>query len=127
MAIELPQRAQEQGTYIIDGSAIVGASAIIPNAGATWTLTKLDGSVVNTRQDVSVTATGSAFTIVLSDADLAIFSDDPQVPIKLPGGTVNLKVGRRVLLFECTYNSSAGDNLPLKSQVFFSVEEVIAN
>lgn len=127
MAIELPQRAQEQGTYIIDGIAIVGTSSVVPNSGATWTLTKLDGTIINSRQDVPVTATGSNFTISLSDADLAIFSDDPQVPVRLPGGSVNLKIGRRVLLFECTYNSSIGNNLPLKSQVFFSVEEVIAN
>ena len=128
MATELPVKAQEQSTLLLEGAAKVGNTTIVPNAGATWTLTKLDGTVVNTRLDVPVTAVGSTFTIVLSDADLAIFADDPIQPVVLPNvGEVSLRQGKRVLLVEFTYNSTAGNNLPVKVQTFFTVEGVIGN
>lgn len=127
MAFELKTRATEQGTLILEGTATVGTSAVVPNGDVLWTLTKLDGTVINSRQDVSVTPSGSLITIALSDNDLQMFSDDPVQSVKLGTTVVRLKVGKRVLLVEFTYNSSVGNNLPVKDQVFFQVEEVIAN
>lgn len=127
MAFELKTRATEQGTLILEGTAMVGTSAVVPNGNVLWTLTKLDGTVINSRQDVSVTPSGSLITIALSDNDLQMFSDDPVQSVRYGTTVARLKVGKRVLLVEFTYNSSAGNNLPVKDQVFFQVEEVIAN
>ena len=128
MATELPVKAAEQGTLVLEGTAKIGTTGIVPNGDVTWTLTKLDGTIINSRQDVSVTASGSLITIALSDNDLAIFSDDPVAIVDLPNvGPIQLKTGRRVLLVEFTYDSSVGNDLPVKNQVFFTVEEVIGN
>lgn len=127
MASELKTRATEQGTLILEGTAMVGTSAVVPNGNVLWTLTKMDGTVINSRQDVSTTPSGSLITIALSDNDLQMFSDDPVQSVRLGTTVARLKVGKRVLLVEFTYNSSAGNNLPVKDQVFFQVEEVIAN
>ena len=128
MATELAVKAQESGSLVLEGTMKIGNTAIVPDANPTWTLTKLDGTVINSRQDVSVTPSGSTLTIVLSDADLQIFADDPIQVVSLPNvGPVQLRQGKRVLLVEFTYDSAAGNNLPVKHQTFFTVEEVIGN
>lgn len=83
-----------------------GAS-VIPSA-VTWTLTDRAGNVINSRQDVSVSAAASV-SFALSGNDLAIVGNDAQ----------------RVLLIEWTYNSSLGSNLPGKAQAFFTVAELV--
>jgi hypothetical protein len=128
MAMELAVKAQESGSLVLEGTMKIGNTTIVPDANPTWTLTKLDGTVINSRQDVSVTPSGSTLTIVLSDADLQIFADDPIQVVSLPTvGPVQLRQGKRVLLVEFTYDSAAGNNLPVKHQTFFTVEEVIGN
>lgn len=81
--------------------------SVAPSA-VTWTLTDTKGVVINSRQDVTVTA-GASVSFALYGNDLAITGND----------------ARRVLLIEATYNSDLGSNLPLKAQAVFSIAELV--
>ena len=101
--------AIDRSTYIVtcaftddDGSAVVPDSL-------TWTLTDGSGTVVNEREDVSVSSPAASEDVVLSGDDLA-YSD----------GAV------RVFTVEATYTSDAGAGLPLKAACRFSVEDLEA-
>ncbi|MHA1809346.1 MAG: hypothetical protein ACTSYH_03435 [Candidatus Heimdallarchaeaceae archaeon] len=74
----------------------------------TWTLTDGDGTVVNSRQDVSVSSPSSTETIVLSGDDLK-YSDGIE----------------RVLILEGTYSSDLGTGLSLKHQIRFFLEDIL--
>ena len=100
-------RAVERSTYVVrcdltdeDGAAVVPTSL-------TWTLTDRAGGVVNSRQDVPVSAPAARVEIVLSGDDLAPRSDP-----------------WRVLTVEAVYTSSLGQDLPLKAACSFALEEL---
>lgn len=123
---KLETDANEQSTFVVvapfkdeDGNAVA------PNSGLTWSLFRLDGTVVNSRTNVSITP-GASVAIVLSDADLAIFEDDPVEEVYIHGvGMTTMQYGVRVLSVSGTYNSSAGNNLPIRDQVLFRVVNLI--
>ena len=78
MALEIPeleQDANEKGEYVItlafkDENDV----AQIPTS-ATWTLTKYDATVVNSREDVAIGSPTANETVTLSGNDLAILDD----------------------------------------------------
>lgn len=105
----LTARAIDKSTYVIVATFRDEDDALVtPNSGLNWTLTKLDGTVINSRNAVSITP-GTSVTIVLSGADLDY--DDGR---------------ERVLTIQGTYDSDLGSNLPLKDQVRFTVQDLIA-
>lgn len=112
MPTTLSISANEKSTIVItvacadeDGSAVTPVSA-------TWTLTDVDGTVINSRSSVSLTPAAS-MDVVLYGSDLAFQTGE--------SGTV-----KRVLTIETTYNSDAGSNLPHKDQATFDLEDLAA-
>jgi hypothetical protein len=120
---ELTTAAKEEGTYVITVSFTDEDGDPVSPTAITWTLSDYSGNVVNSRQnevfDVSgldKTYSGSTLTkvsadIVLSGADLALPS---------PSFT------KRVLTVKATYSSDAGSGLPLRDQIGFSIENLVA-
>ena len=110
MPVRLPSpHAIEQSTFAVEISFTdEEGAALIPNSGLTWTLTDKEGTVINARQDVAITS-ASTVTVVLSGGDLN--TDDGNY---------------RVLTIEGTYNSSLGNNLPLKDQAEFYISDLVA-
>lgn len=101
---------QEGSAFVTVTFADENGDPVTPNTGTlTWTLTDRSGNVVNMRDQVPV-AEDASVTIVVSGDDLA----------KTSKGLI------RVILFECEYDSSEGDDIPLKTQGSFSIEEVLA-
>lgn len=101
--------APEEGTYVIGVAfADENADPVIPNAGATWTLTDVSGNVINSRSAVGITEAASV-DIVLSGNDLAI-------------GTNGRK---RVLTVFYTYDSDAGSNLPMYQECEFTIADLL--
>ena len=103
--------AKEKSTYVI----VVTISdeddaALIPNS-LTWTLTNDVGTVINSRDTVSIAAPASVNNIVLSGLDLAIADSERR---------------GRVLTVEGLYDSSFGNGLPLKGEVTFEVTDLVA-
>ena len=123
---KLDTDANEQSTFVVIAPfKDESGAAVTPNTGLTWSLFRLDGTVVNSRTDVSITP-GASVAIVLSDADLEIFADDPVEEVYIHGiGMMTMQYGIRVVSVSGTYNSSAGNNLPIKDQVLFRVVNLI--
>jgi len=112
MTIVLPTKAKEGSTYIVTVSfKDEDGEAETPTA-ITWTLTDSDGTVINSREDVSVSP-ASTINIVLSGDDLQIVSENVSSPT------------RRVLTIEAVYNSTLGNNLPLKEQIEFNIDNLV--
>lgn len=103
--------AVEESTYMVMAAFTdENAAAVAPNAGTlTWTLTDRLGNVMNLRSAVAITSAATV-TVVLSGDDLAIGTYGPS----------------RVITFQGLYNSSLGNNLPIKAQGEFEIENLVA-
>lgn len=88
-----------------DGADLVPSSVV-------WSLTDAAGSVINSRDQVSITP-ASTINIVLSGNDLAI-----------SGGFDGTAEERRVTV-EAVYNSTYGSSLPLKDSAIFWITDLI--
>jgi len=83
---------------------------ITPNPGLKWSLTDNNGTAINNRSNVVVDSAESV-PIILSGLDLAIPGAYPV---------------ERYVTVEGTYNSVFSDNLPIKEQVSFQIENLVA-
>jgi hypothetical protein len=107
----LQKRALEESTYVVRIAFYdEEGDAVIPKT-LTWTLTDKVGDVVNSRSDVVVSGLDTSVSVVLSGEDLAI-STHPSVD--------------RLILFEGTYDSGLGNDLPFKGAAWFDIEELIS-
>jgi len=104
---KLTEKATESSTYIItvafkdaDGTPVTPTTCL-------WTLSDTKGTVLNLRDRVSVTPTGTSYDFVLSGDDLLY--------------AVGLSKGTRVFTVEGTYTSSYGAGLPYRSEVAFEI------
>ena len=114
MAIKttLSKQAAEDGSFIIQATfKDEDDVAVIPNAGLIWSLTDKDGTVINSREDVSIVS-ASTINIVLSGDDLQIVDQDCS------------EEERRVIV-EGAYDGSLGSDLPIKSVAVFMVVNLI--
>ena len=98
------------------GTAVLGVaftdeddSAVTPSA-ITWTLTNINGTIINGRDAESITP-ATSIDIVLSGDDLA-----------LDAGVSDT----RIVTVEYTYSSSYGTGLPEKDQATFSIRDLVA-
>jgi len=81
-------------------------NAVAPDVMA-WTLTDLDGSVVNSREDVAIADPSSSESILLEGDDLAVDGNDPV---------------KRIITFQGTYTSAIwGAGKKLKDQSTFTI------
>lgn len=107
MAISiLTDKAIEESTFVVTAAFTdEDGGAVTPNS-ATWTLTDLEGNVINEREDVSISPDTSVY-IVLSGDDLAMQGDGPSED--------------RLLLVKALYDSAKGSNLSLNGAVQFTI------
>lgn len=77
----------------------------VPNS-VTWSLTKEDGTEINSRTNVSVTPGQTSTRILLQGNDLQLFANDS---------------GLRYMIINATYNSVDGLNIPWKATISFYV------
>lgn len=103
--------ANEQGVYWITvGYLDEDNNAMAPDT-ATWTLTDLEGSVINTREDEEIETPTTEDTIELSGLDLAVDGND---------------IVQRLVTIEGTYTSETfGASKPFKIQIKFPIEPVV--
>ena len=110
-----PAKAQEGSTFGVKAAFVLKTSGntvgspITPNPGLKWSLRDEEGQTVNGKADVPISE-ASTIVIILSGADLAI-----------PGGYPV----RRFLTITGTYDSSLGENLPIKEEVSFQIENLV--
>lgn len=82
--------------------------SVVPNT-IIWSLVTMAGEVVNSREDVAVSVPAASIDIVLTGDDLAVTSDNSQ----------------RALVIEATYDSAAGNDLTLKEQAVFAIDNLL--
>jgi hypothetical protein len=111
MSATLSVKATEKSTYIVTATFTdEDDNAVAPNT-LTWTLADIDGTVINSREDVSVASPASSESIVLSGDDLQIVDSTN-------------KTEDRIFTINATYDSSNGTNLPLKESVIFTISNL---
>jgi len=108
MPTKVTTEAIEKSTFVISVSFTdEDDSAVVPNSGLTWTLTDMDGDVINNRENVSITPASTIY-IVLQGDDLEIADSS------------NNYEGR-IITVEGTYDSDLGSDLPMKDTCRFDV------
>jgi len=99
----------EKSTYIVTVAFTnEDGDSVIPNSGLNWSLSDLEGNIVNSRTAVALTPAATV-NIILSGLDLAL---------------VDGKDTYRVLTVEGTYNSLLGSSLPIKDSVVFLIRNL---
>ena len=115
MGTKLTLKAKEGSTFGIKADFVEKTtdgetgSPITPNAGLTWSLTDKDGTPINERIAVPLVSSSSVI-IVLSGDDLVLNGGYPVM---------------RYVTIKGTYNSILGDNLELKDEVAFQIENLV--
>lgn len=105
----LSTAAIEKSTYVITFTfADEDGNAVVPNS-VVWTLTDQSGTVINSREQVSITP-GASVDVVLSGDDLALSKNLMQ---------------KRVVVIEADYDSNAGNGLPLNDSATFSIMPLV--
>ncbi len=101
--------AIEESTYIITAIFTDDSGVAMTPLTLTWSLTDLDGTIINSRNKVTATV-ATSYDVVLSGDDLALSAGDS---------------GNRRLLMEGTYTSSAGTGLPFRKTYQFAIENLV--
>lgn len=115
MTSKLAFKAQEGSTFVIKADFVEKTSdgvpglPITPNTGLKWSLRDAQGNIINTREGVSLTPAESV--------NIVLFGDDLMLGGEYPG--------RRHVTIEGTYDSLLGENLPIKIEVSFQIENLI--
>jgi hypothetical protein len=103
--------AGEESTLIITASFTDENDDPVTPQTAKWTLSDLDGTVINTRTEVNIASLDTEVDIVLSGDDLALQSATD--------------TGRRAFLIKATYNSALGNDLPLNEETQFDINDFV--
>ncbi len=101
----LEVRANEEGTIVITATVTDASGTLVNPDTMFYTLTDLDGTVINTVEDTEIVGATSSEDIVLSGNDLLTSGSDR----------------RLILLTYGTYTSTEGAGLPFNEEVGFWV------
>lgn len=110
MAITVLQNAREESTYVLSIDFLNENSSPVTPTSATWTLSDINGNIINGRVDVNISPLSTTVDIPLTGDDLAI-SD----PVSLV----------RRFTVEALYDSTLGNGLKLNDEVEFSVDDLV--
>jgi hypothetical protein len=111
MTTELNLVAIEEGTYVLNiAFKDEDGAAISPNS-ATWTLTDLNGNVINNKLEQIIAPIAAVKDVVLTGDDLAL--------------STSYYGNERMFLVEYIYDSTLGNDLPAKTQAIFDIENLV--
>lgn len=111
MAVVLAVHAKEKSSCVITVNFFdENKEPVVPNE-VLWTWTDTEGTVVNSREDESVTPDESV--------DIMLWGDD----LKILSGEANQ--GVRVFTVKATYDSDLGLNRPLNGSVVLIVDNLL--
>ncbi|OEU68511.1 MAG: hypothetical protein BBJ57_07475 [Desulfobacterales bacterium PC51MH44] len=103
----IKETATEGSSFQVTATFFDESGNPVAPTALTWTLTDLDGSIVNSREDVVISTPSSEESILLEGDDLAVDGND-QV--------------QRIVTFVGTYDSAThGNDKPLVDQSSFTI------
>jgi len=108
--------ATQQGDYTVEVQLVdPKTKENVSFTGLQWTLTDSSGTVINSREDVSVVLTpGTDYeTISLGDDDLQILTDES-----------SKRLVQRKLVLEATYLNDAGETENANEVLYFGLENL---
>ncbi|MFA5542456.1 MAG: hypothetical protein WDA47_01675 [Bacilli bacterium] len=108
----LKKMANEESSYTLKLTFTDEDGELVDPVTLLWTLTTEDGTVVNNRYKIAVGEPTSITYITLHGSDLQLV-DKRNI------------FETRVFTLEGTYNSTFGNALPIKQQVFFRIRNII--
>ena len=110
MTIKLKKRATEESTFSIVVSFLdEDEEALAPNS-VNWTLTTLDGTVINDRLSQSETA-ASSITVTMGGEDLKLLTTE-----------AGMEYVKRLVTIRALYDSDVGNNLNLVDDIEFEIK-----
>lgn len=109
MPAKIETHAREEGTFVIAATFTDedGAGVIVDTLN--WTLSDMDGNVLNGRSAVSITPSATTESIVLQGTDLSIIAGQTR---------------ERMITLQWTYSSTYGTNLPQNEQATFLIDDL---
>jgi len=107
----LTKSAVEESSFVISVTFKDEDENLITPKSATWTLSDEFGNIVNLREDVVISSLATTVNIVLSGDDLAF--------------TATYSDKDRILTVNAVYDSSYGNDLPLKAEAHFKIENLV--
>lgn len=111
MTVVLDDHAVEYSIFPIKCSFYDQTNVLTVPISASWTLTDLNGSIINNRNAIVFSPLASEMTIVLVDNDLVC----------------NGKSRDCLIFVDSRINSTLGSNLRLTEEVRFTVDPIIAS
>jgi len=110
----ISEHLAEEGTGVFTCAFKDETGAGVTPSSANWTLTDTSGTVINSRDAVTISSLAASVDVVLSGDDLALSSGF--------SGTAE----ERVLTVEYVYDSDAGSDLPGKGECHFFIDAYVA-
>lgn len=107
--IDASDYPNERGTLKVTISFTDESGDAVTPATVTWSLTDENGTVINSRSNVSIGSLDTSVTLVLSGADLAL---------------VNASVDR-ILTVRITYDSDLGSGLTENEEALFKINPLV--
>jgi len=106
----LETHAIRKGTYKITTAFTDAAGSAVTPTSATWTLTDVSGTVINSREDV-------------------VMSPDTSIDTVLQGDDLDFQSGEdnsveRIFTVEAIYSSDEGDDLPSNKEIHFIIDDL---
>jgi hypothetical protein len=111
ITVETDTKATEMSTFIVKASFYDDEDQEVAPDTMAWSLTDEDGNIVNNREDIEISGPEQVEYIVLFGNDLAILDGEHGEE-------------ERNLVFEGTYTSNRGSDLPLNGQYTFYVRGI---
>jgi hypothetical protein len=103
-------KAVEESTFVLTASFIdENDLPVTPNAGLVYTLTDEAGNIINDLENMPLTPD--------TNVDILLFGDDLSIGYA--------KKAKLIILVEGSYDSTLGNNLPLKDSCTFTVEGLL--
>ena len=110
MPAVISTHARERGHYTVSITFYDEDNALVTPTNLLWTLTDMDGNVINNRDAVTVTPSESTENDILGSADTVIVA-----------GQIN----ERLFLAEWIYNSTYGTGITSKKQAIIVIDDIL--
>jgi len=110
MPVSLTTKVPEQSAIVMTAAFTDAAGDAVTPSSITWTLSQVDGTIVNGRENVAIAAPAASNDVTLSGDDTAVIAEFEH---------------RRVWTVKAVYTSTEGADLPLNDEAEFWIDPLV--